>query len=179
MDNTFQWTCTPSYSPQYDSVVMYEVFQWGPQLPWDAILSDSCTSDRFWFSKPGFEPSPSLLEALGTHARGRIWGALEPDRNLQPLKIRCDYDWGGGGLGGEGDAMPKDFPYKLCTGSAWKNKTAIWRLAIQETCVSRITGDKLRVPKPPVHHSTIVLRGLRKAINFSPIMPRVSFHAEC
>ena len=49
----------------------------------------------------------------------------------------------------------------------------IRRTTIRETYVSRLYGDQSKVPlKPNVYHSTIVLRGLTGAVNWSPIMPR-------
>jgi len=49
--------------------------------------------------------------------------------------------------------------------------TAIWRTAVRETCVSRHHRGTVEGPlKPSVHHSTIVLRGLREAPLWAPNM---------
>ena len=54
----------------------------------------------------------------------------------------------------------------------WK-KTVIRRIAVRKTSVSD-GGPIYITPENPAHHSTLVLRGLRRALNSTTMMPRVA-----
>ena len=60
----------------------------------------------------------------------------------------------------------------------WKT-APIWGITVLESSVSRHHGAQLRLSwKPSNHQSTIILRGLRRALNLSPIMPGNASHSD-
>ena len=55
--------------------------------------------------------------------------------------------------------------------------TALGRVVVRETNVSRHHGGKMRVPlKLPVHHNSFISRGLRETLNWLPLY-RETLHA--